>query len=123
MTGRNEEFFYHGTNAEIKPGEVIKPAAERGGEAISHYEADVYKDHPNYAYATPHLSMAQGFAARAVERNGGTGRVYRVGRNWGHPKSVIWKNPWGDEARSEGGFVVHEELPYEEPETRKETDT
>ena len=118
---RNEEFFFHGTNTELKPGDVITPASERGGEAISHYTADVYKDHPDYAYATPHLSMAQGFAARAVERAGGTGKVYKVGRNWGHKDSTIWKNPWGNEARSKGGFVIHEELPYKEPSKLPET--
>lgn len=108
---RTGEVFYHGTNVELKPGDVIKPAAELGS-AISHYTAEVYKDHPEYAYATPHEEMAHGFASRAVERQGGAPRVYKVGRNWGHPDSTIWKNPWGDEARSRGGFVVHEEIPH-----------
>ena len=106
---RTGQVLYHGTNAELSPGDVIKPAVDvwkkRGGERLSE---------PNdfghwSAHASPVSGVADEYARMAAEAGGGKPRVYVVSPvdheevQEGHGISVA----------STLGFKVEKEVPHD----------
>ena len=75
-------FGYHGTDAELEPGDHILPSSETG---YSRY-AEIYRKNPHiehykdFAFFTEHMSLADHYAGEAVSASDGKSkeRIYRV---------------------------------------------
>ncbi len=106
---RTGQVLYHGTNAELSPGDVIRPAIDifktRGGARMTT---------PNsfghwYAHASTVSGVADEYARMAAEAGGGKPRVYVVSPldhedvQEGHGHSVT----------SMFGFKVEKEVPHD----------
>ena len=95
--------FYHGTTAELSPGDLIQPSSMREKESHVHdYEGKPYGANVDYAHATSNLDRAKIYADRAAEKLKGKPRVYVVER-LGEKEDV---ERLGIEARSSKGFRV-----------------
>ena len=90
--------FYHGTNAHLSPGDMIKTGAEVGS-TVHEYEGKAHADNINWAFATPHKEVASRYAEKAASRKGGEPRIYVV-----KPEGKIERI--GTEVRSAQGFTV-----------------
>ena len=104
-----EAHLYHGTNADLKPGDHILP-----GRQIGHVVEDMGDDTHNYVWLTPNVNDACMWADIASGMNGGKPRVYRV-----HPPEHIESQ---DKDFIAPHAVVHSEVPWHEPQDEPEED-
>ncbi len=95
--------FYHGTAADLSPGDMVQPSSAREKESHVHdYEGKPYGANIDYAHATSNLDRAKVYADRASEKFKGNPKVYVVER-LGEHNDV---ERLGIEARSVKGFRV-----------------
>lgn len=70
----NPEQFFHGTHAELSPGEMIEPG-HRVNFAMT---PEAYPNPGKDVFFTTSAWHAQGYANRAAAQRGGYGHTYRV---------------------------------------------
>jgi 8-oxo-dGTP diphosphatase len=112
----NPPHLYHGTHAELKPGQTVEP-----GHGQNSHGGGTLDRRGEWAYATPHLTEAKEYAESAAVQRSGRPRVYEVGHGhemtpdpesgyaFGGPENVS-RPGW----RSRRGFPVLRELaPHE----------
>lgn len=75
----NPQQFYHGTAAELKPGEMVTPG----------HESDWYQ-RSSSVFATDDLSIARTYAGYAADASGRDPHVYAV-----EPTGTMHKDPGG----------------------------
>jgi rifampin ADP-ribosyltransferase len=66
----NHHQFYHGTSAELNPGDVVEP-----GHAETTFN---YDRPPKHVYFTKHLAKAWNYADFRASSKGGNASVYEV---------------------------------------------
>lgn len=75
----NSQQFFHGTNVEFKPGDVLQGPGYEGAMTFNPPH-DLYS--PHHVYFSSSISSAEGFAHSAVQRRkSGKPRVYEVEPN------------------------------------------
>ena len=109
----NEEQFgpyFHGTSAELKPGDVLNPPGQEGPRSFKNPHASY---DPHQVYYTTSRSQAESYAASRAVKHGGSPRVYEV-----HPHGEVEKDPetagvkgWDTGYRSPGARI-HREIEY-----------
>lgn len=105
---RTGEILYHGTNADLSVGDVIKPATEVGysrRREIPFGPATWFHAH---AHASPESHAADMFATSAVNYRGGTPKVYEV-----TPVNPDDVKVQGRTRISASGFKVVKEVPHD----------
>jgi hypothetical protein len=68
--------YYHGTNQEMRAGDLLHPASFTGASGHDPAEYPYYES--TWIYLTNNLDHAMRYARHAVERAGGESRVYEV---------------------------------------------
>ena len=104
--GRWVETLFHGTDAKLKPGDIVTPAGhERQGEDLpTHYD-------PTLAYATTGGHLAERYAVAKAGKTGTTPHVYEVtpvGEVQLDPEAV---SGFGTDQRAAKAFRVEKEVP------------
>ena len=91
--------LFHGTMANLKPGDVVQPKEATG------YGAPL-------AFATPHHSVARAFA---VDKEGNKGHIYHVepidASEVLKPSTIKGGRDWETEVISKKGFTVVKKVP------------
>jgi hypothetical protein len=67
--------FYHGTNAELSPGDVVSPG----------HKATFGKEPMTHVYATTHLEAAKAYGMSRKRLHGGESHVYSVSAEGAEP--------------------------------------
>lgn len=99
--------YFHGTNAELQPGEVIVPGWELGRDP--NYDSDYYDQGVVYLTTGDHL--AERYAVGVAGRKGGEPHVYEV-----EPLSEVWPDKeqetgWSSDQFMTGKARVLREVP------------
>jgi hypothetical protein len=100
--------YYHGTNEEFKPGDILRGPGQ-GGAMTFNPPNESYS--PEHVYYTTSRSGAEGFAwAAAHRRKTGTPRVYEVEPHDGEkdPETAGMKGGWDVAYRSPSATVLRE---------------
>lgn len=105
---RTGEILYHGTNADLSVGDVIKPATEVGASRHGELPFGPAKWGHSYAHASTDSHMSDMFATSAVFRQGGNPRVYKVAPVNPDDVEVV-----GLTRVSSSGFKVVGEVPHD----------
>ena len=100
--------LFHGTNADLKPGDVISPSRTLGTDPMTEglSESD---PHRSVAHASESALMAASYADRAVAQAGGRFNLYRVAP----VDREDVRHEMEDEHSSPSGFKVVRRLPVE----------
>jgi predicted RNA-binding Zn-ribbon protein involved in translation (DUF1610 family) len=90
--------WYHGTNAELQPGDMILPGYEVGKDP-THPNADYYDQ--GIVYITLSDYAAEKYAVRVAGRLGGDPHVYEV-----EPQGEVWADKEQETGWSQDQFVT-----------------
>jgi len=102
--------YYHGTAADLSPGDRLQPASETGIEPHSHPDIDPGEfgtGHHVYYSHSPHDAMD--YAHDSVHlRRGNTPRVYEIEPDEGHEEDPEGEYTQRGEYRAPGATVIKE---------------